>query len=128
MGLNTLEITLDKPRQLRFTFNALCVLEDTLGRPLGDVLGALRRLNARDFRAVLWAGLRHEDPALTPEGAGDLVTGWLDGGGDYLVLYDQVDRALVRSGILGKAAKEREAETAQGNASAPPPAIPSDSR
>lgn len=63
-------VNLDKPRKLKYTFNAFCELEDK-----GMNLLELKEDNfkLKDIRLLVWAGLRHELPDLTPEDAGELI-------------------------------------------------------
>lgn len=66
-------IKLDKQRKLKFTFNALCELEDLLGKGLPELEGNIR---FKDLRALVWAGLLHEfeeDAEWTPEKSGELI-------------------------------------------------------
>ena len=65
-------IELDKPRRLRLDTNALCELEDVLGKPINEILREGAK-GLRTVRAFLWAGLLHEDPELTLKEAGDLI-------------------------------------------------------
>jgi hypothetical protein len=63
-----------KRRALRYDFNALVALEEELKisiQDLGSLLGGSVRL--KDLRAILWAGLIHEDAALTPKSVGALI-------------------------------------------------------
>ena len=68
------EIELDRKRKLRYDFNALALLEDKFG----DIDTALHSLtqqpSVKAIRALLHAGLVHEDPALTEEQVGSMVT------------------------------------------------------
>lgn len=72
-------ITLDRPRTLVMTFNALCDAEEALGHSL--LTSAADLASLRSVRALLWAGLKHEDPMLTLEKTGELIAasegGWL---------------------------------------------------
>jgi hypothetical protein len=65
------EIELDKPRNLRFTLNALAEIEDRLGVPLSK-LGEVE-LGIKAAQIILWAGLIHEDESLTLKQVGDMV-------------------------------------------------------
>jgi len=74
MPTNSIPIALDKERHIRFSFNALCLLEDTLGLPISDIgeaLGGAVKLST--IRALLYAGLSDEDPAMTLRQAGALI-------------------------------------------------------
>jgi len=63
-----------KPRTLLYNFNALIELADTLGVDIMNIQAALKGPGMlRTIRGVLWAGLIHEDRALTVEAAGDLI-------------------------------------------------------
>ena len=65
----------DKTRHLRYNFNALVALEEALGSPISEigtlVSGSVR---LKDLRAIVWAGLLHEDADVTEKDVGS----WLD--------------------------------------------------
>ena len=68
-------ITLDRERVVFYDTNAICLAEEAMGRGVVEVIAGLRKarnLSFRDARALLWAGLTHEDPSLTLEGLGIL--------------------------------------------------------
>ena len=67
----TVEIVLDKPRNLRYDFNALSEIEDKLGVPLTEI--GTKATSAKAIRSILWIGLKHEDKALTEEQVGAMV-------------------------------------------------------
>jgi hypothetical protein len=64
---------LGKPREFKFTTNAICRLEERAGKSLHDVLADTaeggRRMVA--FRLLMWAGLEHDN--LTVFDAGDIM-------------------------------------------------------
>ena len=62
---------LDKPRRLRYGINALCMLEDVLGKPLAKL--DTGDLAMKDLRAIIYCGLVNDDKSLTPEVVGDLI-------------------------------------------------------
>ena len=64
-------ITLDKKRNIRFTLNALAEIEDSLGVPLSKLSEV--ELGVKSVRTMLWAGLIHEDEALTEREVGNMV-------------------------------------------------------
>ena len=64
-------IELDKPRTLRYGLNALVTIEEQIGRPLTGL--DFNNVSVKDLRAILYAGLFHEDKELTPEKVADLV-------------------------------------------------------
>lgn len=64
-------VTLDKPRKLKFSTNALAELEDALGQPVTKLNA--ETVGIKTLRAMLWAGLLHEDPDFTISQAGFLM-------------------------------------------------------
>ncbi len=67
----TVTIELDKARNLRYGINALVKVEELIGKPLTQL--DLEHISIKDLRAILFAGLYHEDKALTPELTGELI-------------------------------------------------------
>ena len=65
------KIKLDKERTIKFTLNTLIDAEDALGKPLTE-LG--EKVSIRAVRTLLTAGLKHEEPELTEEYVGSLIT------------------------------------------------------
>lgn len=64
-----------KTRHLRFTFNSLVAIEEALGRPISEIGNIMSgSVSVKDIRALIWAGLIHEDKELTQEQVGE----WLD--------------------------------------------------
>lgn len=64
-------LRLDRERTLLLNLNALCKAEEVTGMNL--IVGEVIFTSLRVMRALLWAGLLHEDPTLTIEEAGDLI-------------------------------------------------------
>jgi len=67
------KLKLDKERNVAFDSNVMVLVEESLGKTVFELVSA-GRIGFREARAFLWAGLRHEDPRLTIEGAGALLT------------------------------------------------------
>jgi len=63
-------ITLDKQRNIRLNTNALVKVEEVLGRAISEFGTSF---GIREIRAMLWAGLLHEDKSLTLDNIGDLI-------------------------------------------------------
>jgi len=68
-----IEIKLDHPRRLKYSWNSLCEFERQMGMAVGEALGDEKNLGCNTLRALLWAGLIWESPTLTPDEAGDLI-------------------------------------------------------
>ena len=78
-------VELDKTRVLKFGLNAFAAFEDEMWvtipaylmefseKTKGDPGAAMRFFGFKQIRAMLWAGLLHQDQTLTPAGAGDLA-------------------------------------------------------
>lgn len=64
-------IELDKPRKLRLDLNAMCQFEQATGKSLfNSGVGT----SATDMRALLWACLLGDDPTLTLEQVGAMIS------------------------------------------------------
>lgn len=63
-------IELDKVRNLRYGINALCQMEDMLGKPITSLQEST---GIKEFRIMLYCGLVWEDKELTLEKVGDLM-------------------------------------------------------
>lgn len=67
--VQTAAVEMDRPRTLRLDMNALATAEDLTGRNF-LTSAAWRDLGVREVRALLFACLKDEDPALTLEDVG----------------------------------------------------------
>jgi hypothetical protein len=67
-------IELDKPRTMRYGMNALIKIEELTGKQITKL--DLDNLSIKDLRTIIYAGLFHEDPTLTPDQCADLVDGF----------------------------------------------------
>src|SRR3970040_1447356 len=107
---NGVEITLDKPRGIRFTFDELKPPRARLGKPMGEVVADLTRLSATTLQHALYAGLRSEDKRLRFEDVERLVTEYVESGRGALndVLY-LLNEAFTESGYFGRAAGDKAA-------------------
>lgn len=65
------KIVLDKERTILFDLNTLIAVEDKLGKPLSE-LGD--KVTIKAMRTLLTEGLRHEEPEITEEYVGSLIT------------------------------------------------------
>ena len=81
-------------RNLKYNFNALVTLEETLNINIQDLMkmfaGGAR---LKDLRALLWAGLVHEDAGLTQEAVGDMI----EGVEDFAVIGKAIREAIEAS-------------------------------
>ena len=82
-------ITLDRERTLLFNLNAFCDLEDVFGT-VDDAMKALQDGKVKALRALLWAGLKHEDPGLTEEAVGAML-----GLGDLQEISEAINKAII---------------------------------
>lgn len=80
-----------KTRNLKYGFNALVDLEETLGVSIQDMMKMFASgAKLGDLRAILWAGMKHEEPGLTPEAVGDMI----DGPDDFKAIAEAVRAAM----------------------------------
>lgn len=87
-------------RKLRFDLNAMCDLEDAMdGASIYRILADRAGFNF--IRHLLWAGLKWNEPSLTPRKVGELIQKEvLDQGKDLEVVVTPALEALRRSGVL----------------------------
>jgi hypothetical protein len=67
-----------KSYKLAYSINALCELEDQMGKSvveIADLLSKPERLHVSAVRTLFWAGLLDNHPGVTPEEAGNIMTG-----------------------------------------------------
>lgn len=105
--MRTVEITLDKPRKLRYDFNAVADIEEKAKMGIGAIFSE-ERIGFSTIRILIWGGLKWQDRHLTLASVGEWIQTYLDAGGDVTELMEKVVEAMELAGILGK----------QGNAEA----------
>ena len=112
---NHVQIHLDRLRNLRFDINAFADAEALMGGSVLEILGnetGLLRFSVQ--RALLWAGLKHEDPSLTPQKVGSLMQEHLTKGHSLTDLMKAVNDGILASGLIS--------EPKEGDNGNPPPA------
>lgn len=95
------DIELDKPRKLRYDFNAVADLEDKGGLGIGAMFTE-ERIGFSSIRLLLWAGLKWQDKGLTLDRVGNMIQAYIEIGNDLSDLMTKITEALALSGILGK--------------------------
>lgn len=116
--MKTIPITLDRPRNLRFDINAFSDAEQAMGGSIFSVLAdEAWALRFGVLRALLWAGLKHEDPALRQERVGALMQAHLEAGGKTTDFVRWINDGIGASGIL-------KATTGEEKPQDPPPTDP----
>lgn len=88
-------IELDKPRNLRFSTNALVESEKMLGKSIAEFS---QSIGITELRILIYCGLRHEDKTLTLDQAGDLI----DEAESIAYLSDKLKDALEAALKTGK--------------------------
>lgn len=66
-------IQLDKERSLLFDLNSFAEIEEIYGS-VEEAMAALEKGSLKAVRAILWAGLIHEDVSLTLQRVGAMIT------------------------------------------------------
>lgn len=90
-----------KVRRLRYDFNAISELEERLNVTIGQLMAPGHQSGFREIRGFLWAGLKWENRALTPEKIGELIQQHINAGGELSLLMDKATQALQASGLFG---------------------------
>ncbi len=94
------EIILDKPRRLRFDMTAMRDLEAALGHPLGVIWQQLQQMGVSALCLTLWAGLKHEDKALTQNLTNKIVERYVANGGKLKPIITAVSEAMESSDVF----------------------------
>lgn len=89
-----------KKRFLRYDINALADFEQETGMGFGQLM-ATRAVFAT-ARALLWAGLKHEDRTLTVEKVGTLLGKYVMGGGGIDLALTAAFEAAKEQGAFGE--------------------------
>lgn len=64
------KIELDKERNLYFNLNSLEIIEELTGKSIENIS---KEMNMKVLKAIVYAGLVHEDKELTVEAVGDMI-------------------------------------------------------
>ena len=102
------DISLDKPRRIRFTINGVRELERHFGRSFGSILtgGQSGSMGFEEIIQMLTIGLKYgetEKRALTSDKVGDLLQKkWLDNEKDLGEVVELLMEGLRAAGIVSK--------------------------
>ena len=91
--------------ELRYPINTLCTMCDA---GLDVVNMDKMVINVKTIRELFMYGLRHENKKMTQNQAGELIDNFIDEGGDFNVLIEEVLNALGKS--LGNGDSDNEEE------------------
>ena len=91
--------------ELRYPINTLCTMCDA---GLDVVNMDKMVINVKTIRELFMYGLRHENKKMTQNQAGELIDNFIDEGGDFNVLIEEVLNALGKS--LGSGDSDNEEE------------------
>lgn len=70
MEKKMVKITLDKERNLYFNLNSLEIIEELTGKSIDKIT---ENMNMKSLKAIVYAGLVHEDKSLTVEAVGEMI-------------------------------------------------------
>jgi len=115
-------VTIDKPRELRFTWSAVNRFEEHYGKAIGEALQ--QNVGARLITHLAWAAQLHRTPGLTIVEVERQLDSFLNQEGDIDDLATKIMSVLIESGVIGKAKAEtkKPEEGAEGEA----PAVPAE--
>jgi hypothetical protein len=95
-------LKLDRDRYLRYDINALANLEEATGMTIEQAMDEKKIQSLRVVRALVWAGLLHEDPKLKIETAGDLLEDFFESGGELTTIFQKITDAVLACGLFKK--------------------------
>lgn len=87
-------------RSLRYDLNALADFEQEVGMGFAQLMNT--KAAFATVRAMAWAGLKHQDRALTIERAGELIGEYVLDGGDIGEILNLCIETAVNQGALGR--------------------------
>lgn len=100
-------VDFDRSRVLFYDLAAIRDLEAAMGgQPLGVVVTQLANLGVNALVLALWAGLKHEDRAITPNLVTKRLETYLRDGKPLRALADGINDALEECGLFKTAADE----------------------
>jgi hypothetical protein len=98
--VKTVEIVLDRQRNLRYTVKALRHLQRMSGMPLRPFAAMLGETSIEGYCQALAAGLEHEWPEITLTDAETLLQWALDNGPSLKAIAEKITEAFVASGLF----------------------------
>ena len=106
-------IQFDKPRDLRFDLRAIKDLEANMnGMPLGAIVQQLSQIGVTAITMALWAGMKHDDKALTPNLVTKMLERYIADGGSLRLLGRALNDAIEATGLF----RSEDDEVVEGNA------------
>lgn len=93
----SIDIILDKPRKLRYGWEALAYIEESLNKPAAQI--DFNNLFVKDVAAIIAAGLVHESPGIT---AKDILKILDEHDVDIEELTEKVRQAMEMANATGK--------------------------
>lgn len=103
MSSRIVPITLDRPRTLKFSFNAFADMQDADPRIFQKSVFSLPVI-----RRYLCAGLKHEDSQITEVRAGEILETYLENGG---ILDDLITKVMDAANNSTFANRKKQADT-----------------
>lgn len=85
-------IQLDKIRNLRFGMQAIMRVEQKLNKPF-SAIDFEKEMKFTEIVDVIWAGLVHEDPSLTPDKVAELI----DDHSDIQTVMEKMGEAMAEA-------------------------------
>lgn len=114
-------IEFDKTRRLHFDLPAIKDLETAMGGlPLGAIVQQLEQAGVNAIVYSLWAGLKHEDAALTPNLITKMLTRHITEGRSLFPIAQGLNDAFEASGLFRGVGENTAQPPAPAGASAKP--------
>jgi hypothetical protein len=92
---------------LKYDINAICTIEDKLGGSFVELLTKPEQLQKiSSIRILVWAGMLHNNPELTLEQAGGIISDSLQDGDDFISISEAITQAISSCGLIDEAAAD----------------------
>ena len=113
-----------KRRTLRFDLDAMLAIEAQTGKTTGQVLADLANLSFSMLAFALWAGLKHEEPTLTPKLTVKMLRTYMEEpGGSIATVRKAVSQAMDASIWWKQLQQGVQDEDEDDAGNAPPPVL-----
>lgn len=91
----------DKPRDLRYDFNAFCDFEAAAGFAFTNL--DINKLGLTEIRILIWAGLKHDNPKISFTEVGEIINNTLnapDTKNTFETICQDINAAIKLSGVF----------------------------
>lgn len=96
-----------KPVKLEYDFNAVCEIEDSLGKTINEIVSDKNKFGYRAIRSFFWGGMIKNKPGLEVEEAGEMLSEHIKNKpGALEKVIEQIFTCMRQDGVISDAEPE----------------------